>query len=103
LATAIRWATRSRRAGTVWRSAAVGCGVDDQGPQPSVVGAHDVGQDVGVEPVVFVSDRAVAAPQILDLVGRDYVNDQPAARIASTTGPSGRSMPTRATPAASSW
>ena len=54
-----------------------GCGVDDQGPQPSVVGAHDVGQDVGVELVVFVSGRAVAAPQILDLVGRDHVNDQP--------------------------
>ena len=62
-----------------------GCGVDDQGPQPSVVGAHDVGQDVGVEPVVFVSDRAVAAPQILDLVGRDHVTTSPAARIASTT------------------
>jgi len=49
------------------------CGgaVGDQCPQPGPVGAKGVGQDVGVEPVVFVAGRAVARAQVLELVGAD--------------------------------
>ena len=44
--------------------------------QSSSVGAHDVGQDVGVEPVVFVAGRSVARAQVLDLVRADHQHGQ---------------------------
>ena len=77
LATATRWATRSRRARTVWRSAVVAGGVDQQRAQSAPVGADHVGQDVGIEPVVVVPGRPVAAAQVLQLAGWDDVDDQP--------------------------
>ena len=54
-----------------------GRGVDQQRAQPAPVGAHDVGQHVGVEPVVLVAGRAVAAAQVLDLAGWDDADGQP--------------------------
>ena len=45
-----------------------GLGVGDQRSEPGPVGAQGVGQHVGVEPVVLVAGRAVAAAQVLDLV-----------------------------------
>jgi hypothetical protein len=54
-----------------------GRGVDQQRAQPAPVGAHDIGQHVGVEAVVLVPGRAVAAAQVLELAGRDDVDDQP--------------------------
>ena len=44
-----------------------GRGVDQQRAQPAPVGAHDIGQHVGVEAVVLVPGRAVAAAQVLEL------------------------------------
>ena len=61
LASATRWATRSLRARQVARSADGGGAVWDQRPQPGPVGAQRVGEDEGVEPVVLVARRAVAA------------------------------------------
>ena len=54
-----------------------GRGVDQQRAQSAPVGAHHIGQDVGVEPVVLVPGRAVAAAQVLDLAGWDDQDDQP--------------------------
>ena len=53
-----------------------GLGVGDQRPQPGPVGAQRVGQDVGVESVVLVTGRAVAAAQVLDLVRADHHHRQ---------------------------
>lgn len=50
-------------------------GVAFQRPQPTPVGADDVGQDVGVESVVLVSGRSVPRPQVLHLHGRDDQDD----------------------------
>ena len=49
-----------------------GRGVGDQGPQPGAVGAQGIGQHEGVESVVFVAGRAVAASQVFELVGTDH-------------------------------
>jgi len=54
-----------------------GFGVDQQWTQPAVVGAHHVGQHVGVEPVVGVAGRPVAAAQVLQLARWEDVDDQP--------------------------
>ena len=54
-----------------------GRGVDQQRAQSAPVGAHHIGQDVGIEPVVLVPGRAVAAAQVLELAGWDDVDDQP--------------------------
>ena len=43
-------------------------GVGFEPAQPGAVGAQGVGEDEGVEPVVFVAGRAVAAAEVLDLV-----------------------------------
>ena len=53
-----------------------GVGVGDQRAQPGPVGAQGVGQHVGVEPVVLVAGRAVAAAQVLDLVRGDHHHGQ---------------------------
>lgn len=55
-------------------------GVAFQRPQPAAVGAHDVGQDVGVETVVLVAGRAVSAAQVLELRGRDDQDGQSGAQ-----------------------
>jgi hypothetical protein len=44
-----------------------GIGVTQQRGQPAPVGAHRVGQHVGVEPVVLVARRAITPPQGFDL------------------------------------
>ena len=49
-----------------------GRGVGQQRVQPGSVGAQGVGEHEGVEPVVLVAGRAVAAAQVLDLVGADH-------------------------------
>ena len=51
--------------------------IDQQRAQPAPVGAHDIGQHVGVEPVVLVAGRAVAGAQVLQLPGWDDKHDQP--------------------------
>ena len=69
------------------------------GEQPGAVGAQGVGQHERVEPVVLVPGRAVAAAQVVDLVGADTTTVRPASSRVSTTGPSPRSIatsPTRA-------
>ena len=92
---ATRCLTRSLRARQARRSATVVSAVGDQGPQPGPVGAQGVGQHVGVEPVVLVSGRAVAAAKVLDLVRADHDHGQAGRRAGSSTiGPSGRSMAT---------
>src|SRR5690625_2123223 len=51
----------------------LGClAVVGQRSQPSPVGAQGVGQDVGVEPVVLVAGRTVAAAQVLEPVRADH-------------------------------
>src|SRR5512132_1597156 len=62
------------------------------------VGAQRVGEHLGVEPVVFVAGRAIAAAERFDLAARDHDDLQPAASSAWTTGPSGRSIATWPTP-----
>ena len=54
-----------------------GRAIGDQRSQPDAVGAQRVGQHVGVEPVVFVAGRAVAATQVLQLVGADHHHGDP--------------------------
>ena len=54
-----------------------GVGVGYQRPQPGPVGAQGVGEHEGVEPVVLVAGRAVAAAQVLDLVRGDHHHGQP--------------------------
>ena len=49
-----------------------GLAVPGQRPQPGSVGAQHVGQDVGVERVVLVAGRAVAAAQVLQLLRCDH-------------------------------
>ena len=49
-----------------------GRGVGQQRVQPGAVGAQGVGQHEGIEAVVLVAGRAVAAAQVLDLVGVDH-------------------------------
>ena len=49
-----------------------GSGVGQQRVQPRAVGAQGIGEHERVEPVVFVAGRAVAAAQVLDLVGADH-------------------------------
>jgi len=51
--------------------------VRDEGAKPGPVGAQRVGQDEGVEPVVLVAGRAVAAAQVLDLVRADHHHGDP--------------------------
>ena len=46
------------------------------GAQPASVGAQGVGQHVGVEPVVLVPGRAVAAAEVLELIGADHDHGQ---------------------------
>jgi hypothetical protein len=48
-----------------------GVAVRDQRAQPGPVGAQCVGENEGVESVVFVAGRAVASAQVLDLVRAD--------------------------------
>ena len=71
-----------------------GRGVGDQWAQPGAVGAQGVGQHVGVEPVVLVAGRAVAAAQVLDLVGADHHHGQ-AARRAGRRRPARRGVRSR--------
>ena len=59
-----------------------GLGVVGQRPQPGPVGAHGVGQHVGVEPVVLVARRAVPRTEVLELVGADDDDGQPGAPAA---------------------
>jgi hypothetical protein len=54
-----------------------GLGVRDQGPQPGAVGPQRVGQHKGVEPIVLVAGRPVAAAQVLQLVGADHHHGYP--------------------------
>ena len=54
-----------------------GRAIGGQRSQPDAVGAQRVGQHEGVEPVVFVAGRAVAAAQVLDLVGADDDHGDP--------------------------
>ena len=72
----MRWLTRSLRARQVSRRVAVVvvvAGVSGtSGPQPGSVGAQGVGQHVGIEPVVLVARRSVAAAQVLQLVRADH-------------------------------
>ena len=78
----------------------VGVAVAGQRPQPGPVGAQRVGQHVGVEPVVLVAGRAVAAAQVLDLVRGDHEHRR--ARPRAARRPPGRRVvrsPPRATPA----
>jgi hypothetical protein len=49
-----------------------GGGVGDERAQPGAVGAQGVGQHEGVEAVVLVPGRSVAAAQVVDLVGADH-------------------------------
>ena len=49
-----------------------GGAVGDQRTQSGPVGAQRIGEHKGVEPVVFVAGRAVAAPQVFQLVGADH-------------------------------
>ena len=51
-------------------------GVADQGSQPGPVGAYDVGQDVGVEPVGLVAGRAGARADVLQLAWCDDQDGQ---------------------------
>src|SRR3979411_1506429 len=85
LASATRCPMRSLRARQAVRSAVVGGGAGGagggrgggggggaRGPQSGAVGAQGVGQHEGVESVVLVAGRAVAAAQVLELVGADH-------------------------------
>jgi hypothetical protein len=47
-----------------------------QRPQPGLVGADDIGQDEGVEAVVLVPGRPVAAAEVDQLAGWDDVDSQ---------------------------
>src|SRR5450631_1211698 len=77
LATATRCRTRSLRARQVRRSATVAGLSGVSGCQPGAVGAQGVGEHVGVEAVVFVAGRAVAAAQVLDRVRADHHHGDP--------------------------
>jgi hypothetical protein len=49
-----------------------GVAVGSQGDQTCPVGAQGVGEHECVEPVIFVAGRAVAAPQVFELVRADH-------------------------------
>ena len=53
-----------------------GGGVGDELAQPGAVGAQGVGQHERVESVVLVPGRAVAAAEVVDLVGTDHHNGE---------------------------
>src|SRR3982074_3107670 len=70
LASATRCPMRSLRARQGGRTARGGCG--GQGPPWGGGGARGGGQPEGVESVVLVPGGAVAAAQVLELVGADH-------------------------------
>jgi hypothetical protein len=73
-----------------------GWAVGDQRPQPGPVGAQDVGEHVGVEPVVLVARRPVPGPQVLHLPRGDHhhghtclqqgIHDRPIAALDRSLG-----------------